>query len=280
MLLIVGGESDPNTCRIVDQAHIREVDYLFWDTDDASCLQIAWDFASPQIDVGDQQLIPDAIYMRWNVFGGDSVRNLAAYEMVQSYAFAWPEVQMLNRGSATDTNNKSFNLRLALDVGFTIPESMVMSHLIPLKTVPNPEQKIAKPLGGGAHAKDVAKLITDDEALAGGGPMFVQERMDGENLRVFSVGGRLFGFHLKTTELDYRDDPLVDVIAVEVPEDVIAPTHELVCRKKFDYCALDFRCRNGFEDPVFLEVNSFPMFVRFDDAGANSIADAILDFLT
>ena len=48
---------------------------------------------------------------------------------------------------------------------------------------------------------------------------------------------------------------------------------------RFDYCALDFRCREGFDDPIFLEINSFPMFVRFDDAGENCIVNAILDFL-
>jgi hypothetical protein len=30
---------------------------------------------------------------------------------------------------------------------------------------------------------------------------------------------------------------------------------------------------------VFLEINSFPMFVRFDDAGQNCLVDAMLDFL-
>ena len=44
VFLIVGGESDPNNQRIVDQAHIRGIDYLFWNTDDPDCLNIAWDF--------------------------------------------------------------------------------------------------------------------------------------------------------------------------------------------------------------------------------------------
>ena len=86
-------------------------------------------------------------------------------------------------------------------------------------------------------------------------------------------------FHLVTSDLDYREDATVDVVQVDVPGSLVAPIEELVRRKGFDYCALDFRCRNGFEDPVFLEVNSFPMFVRFDDAGQNCIVNSILDFL-
>ena len=96
---------------------------------------------------------------------------------------------------------------------------------------------------------------------------------------MFAVGGQLSCFHLVTSELDYREDATVDVVQVDVPGSLVAPIEELVRRKGFDYCALDFRCRNGFEDPVFLEVNSFPMFVRFDDAGQNCIVNSILDFL-
>ena len=279
MLLIVGGESDPNTRRVVDQAHIRELDYFFWDTDTEFSLQIAWDFCTPDLDLGGSCLQPDAIYMRWNVFGGASTRNLSAYEMMQGYAFAWPSIRMLNRKSATDTNNKSYNLRLAMDCGFTIPETLVMSDLSPLKNIPNAQAKVAKPLTGGIHTIDIPSLVADDAGLIESPPMYIQERIPGENLRVFSVGGELFCFHLATTELDYRNDPAVEVVAMEVPTGLVQPTRELVNSKGFDYCALDFRCRSGFDSPVFLEVNSFPMFVRFDDACENGIADAVLDFL-
>jgi len=280
VLLIVGGDSDPNTSRIVDQAHIRNVEYLFWDTDLTSSLQVAWDFESPALDLGHTRIEPTAIFARWNVFGGDPSRNLAAYETIQAYAFAWPSIRMLNRQSISDLNNKSFNLRLAREIGFTIPHSIVMSDLSPLTTLPNPDQKITKPLGGGGHARLVSDLVQDPKAIAESGPQFLQERLEGENLRLFSVNQQLSCFHLITTKLDYREDPLTDVVQVDVPDELISMTHQMVERKGFDYCALDFRCRNGLNDPVFLEINSFPMFVRFDDAGHNCIANSILDFLT
>ena len=279
MLLIVGGESDPNTQRIVDQSHIRDVEYMFWDTDNDDCLQIAWDFDKPLLDLGDTQVTPTAIYLRWNVFGGQSEKNLAAFEMIQAYAFAWPEVRLLNRKTIVDINNKSLNLRLAREFGFTIPKTLVMSNFSPLKTIPDPETKIAKPLGGGAHTQSIAdttKHIEDGGTLP---PQFIQELLPGENLRLFSVGGELSCFHLVTDQLDYREDSAVDVIQVAVPEELVAATNKLVAHKGFDYCALDFRCRSGFDDPIFLEINSFPMFVRFDDAGKNCIVNAILDFL-
>ncbi|MFT5304496.1 MAG: glutathione synthase/RimK-type ligase-like ATP-grasp enzyme [Mariniblastus sp.] len=277
-LLIVGGESDPNTQRIVDQAHLRDLDYFFWDTDHPDCLNIAWDFNQPDLDLGENRLRPSAIFMRWNVFGGNADHNLAAFETIQAYTFAWPETRILNRRTITDINNKSFNLRLAIQSGFQIPNTLVMSNLSPLVTIPNPESQVAKPLNGGAHTVSVADLAADQNRLTSQPPQFIQEKLVGENLRLFSVGGQLSCFHLVTSELDYREDANVGVVQVEVPPELVEPTQRIVSSKGFDYCALDFRCRQGFEEPVFLEVNSFPMFVRFDDAGQNCIADSILDF--
>lgn len=278
-LLIVGGESDHNTQRVVDQAHMRGFEYTFWNTDEPHAKQIAWDFDSPNLDLGELRLRPKAIYLRWNVFGGDSQANFAIHDTMQAYAGAWPEVRILNRKTLHDGNNKAFNLRLAIDVGFTIPNSIVMCDLTPLTTMPSPETQIAKPLGGGAHTKSIDGLIQDPMSLHQMPPQFIQEKLDGENLRLFSIGGDLFCFHLVTSHLDYRDDQSVEVRQVPIPESIIEPTKKLVAAKGFDYCALDFRCRDGMNEPVFLEVNSFPMFVRFDDAGQNCLVDSILRFL-
>jgi len=279
MLLIVGGDSDPNTRRMVDQAHLRGVDYFFWDTDHEDSTRIAWDFESKRLDLGAHVLHPTSVFLRYNVFAGDPTRNLAAFEMIQSYVLAWPEIKILNRESMTDANNKSKNLRLARDVGFEIPKTLVMGDLTPLATVPDPHARVIKPLSGGAHTQSVADVFRDEQVLAGLGPQFVQTKLEGENLRVFSIGSSQFCFHLQTTKLDYRDDSEVEVVQVEMPPSLVEPTEKLARRIGFHYCALDFRCEMGMNHPVFLEVNSFPMFVRFDDAGKNCLADAMLKFL-
>ncbi len=280
MLLIVGGESDPNTQRIVDQAHIRGDKYLFWDTDHDNAKQIAWDYASAKLDLGDHTIEPTAVFLRYNVFQGDAQKNLAAFDVIQSYVLAWPNIKILNRRSMTDANNKSHNLRLALNLGFEIPNTIVMGDLTPLKDHPDPTRLAMKPLNGGAHTVSVADINQDIQTLSQTGPQFVQERLDGENLRVFCIDGNATCFHLQTSKLDYREDDAVEVVEVPVPEQLIQPAAQLASEIGFDYCALDFRCRDGMNEPVFLEINSFPMFVRFDDAGKNCLANAILDFLT
>ncbi len=279
-LLIVGGDSDPNTRRVVDQAHLRGIDYVFWDTDVPDTRQVAWDLVQPVIDLGDLRLRPAAAFLRCNVFNEAAAENAyAVHDTVESFALAWSDIRILNRRTSGAVNNKSRNLMLAQQCGFAIPETTVLGESSPLVHHPAADRVIVKPLAGGDHAAVVSGLIADPERLTTMPPQFVQEKLDGENLRVFSIGGTLFAFHLKTDHIDYRTDENVTVRAIEVPPQLAAPIGDLVDRLGFDYCALDFRCRDGFDEPVFLEINSFPMFVAFDDAGENRLADAILNFL-
>lgn len=278
-LLIVGGESDPNTCRVIDQAHIRDVDYLVWDTDRGESIRVAWDLDAPRLDLDTTTVEPDAVFLRYNVFGGDPIRNAAVFETVQSFLLAWPHIGMLNRPVVTDANNKSRNLRWAREAGFEIPKTLVMADLSPLRTMPDPSEHVVKPLGGGAHTRPVASVVAEPDRLGELGPQFVQNHLRGDNLRLFSIGRQRFAFRLTTSAVDYRDDDEVGIEAIEVPGELVEPTRRLVERTEFDYCALDFRCVDGNRRPVFLEINSFPMFVRFDDAAENALADAILHFL-
>jgi glutathione synthase/RimK-type ligase-like ATP-grasp enzyme len=279
LLLIVGGESDPQTQRVVDQAHLRNVRYHFLDTDQADAERIAWDFDSARIDLHQTVLHPTAVFMRYNVFTHAPARDLAIFETILSYTLAWTELKILNRSAVSDANNKSRNLRWARDAGLAVPRTLVMADLTPLATMPDADSQIIKPLSGGEHTRAVSEVRVDTDYLAHLPPQFVQNRLRGENLRLFWIGGQPFCFHVQSTALDYRTDAHVGVARIEPPRELLAPTGQLVERIGFDYCALDFRCVAGFDRPVFLEINSFPMFVRFDDAAGNALVDAILSLL-
>ena len=278
-LLVVGGESDPNTQRVVDQAHIRDANYFYWDTDVPDADQIAWDYDHPWIDLGEHRIQPDAIFLRYNVFSSDDSVTRRAFDVVQAFALAWPAIRILNRRCLTDANPKARNLRLAKTLGMQIPSTLVMGNLNPISRMPNSDEHILKPLNGGQHTVTAADWANHDRLRSESPPMFVQEKLAGENLRVFVIGGIAFAFHLQSQALDYREDDQTQVVAIETPEAIAEPSIRLANELGFDYCALDFRCRQGFDAPVFLEINSFPMFVRFDDAGENVLADRILEVL-
>lgn len=47
------------------------------------------------------------MFARYNVFGGDAAGNLAAFETIQAYTLAWPQLMVLNRTAMTDANNRA-----------------------------------------------------------------------------------------------------------------------------------------------------------------------------
>lgn len=288
-LLIVGGESDPNTRRVADQAAMRGVDFAMVDTDTEAASNIQWSFDDPAILFGDAWFAPDSLFLRHNVFspaGGLQTQPAAnaahVHHIAREYAQAWPQIRILNRRVLGNMNSKSANLAMAKRLGFVVPESHVMTANAPTPVGFDMDQAIAKPLLGGAHTQHAADFVTaaqDPAAAASMPPQFLQHRVDGHNLRVFVVGGQTFAFHIDSDLLDYREEVANAVHNIETPPHLVEPCVAMADEIGFDYCAFDFRGTEGFDGLHFLEVNSFPMFVRFDMECENRLVDKMLSVL-
>lgn len=274
-LLVVGGESDPNTRRIADQAALRGVRFCVADTDDPKTSRIGWNFDDAALTIGDREFAPSAIFARHNVFRATSP---AIHSAIREYAAAWPRVNILNRRTLGANNSKSANLRTAAAFGFDVPATMVTDGRGPL-AVTDPHAWITKPLLGGRHTIPALGLAEAVEAGERPGMHFLQQRLDGTNVRVFVVGGQTFAFEIRTERLDYREVDDCEVVFVPTPAALVRPCIALADRLGFDYCAIDLRGRESDDDLHFLEINSFPMFVRFDTASENRVADRILSVL-
>jgi len=286
-LLIVGGEADPNTRRVADQAAIRGIDFVIADTDTPAVAQIQWDIANPIIRLGSDVLCPQAIFLRHNVFGPTGAIQTEstavasyAHTVVREFAHAWPEIRILNRRVLGQTNSKSANLALARRLGFCVPHTLVTTSQTQLPEEVDQATLIAKPLLGGAHTQTAADFVAADAASAQPlPPQFVQHRLDGHNVRVFVIGGETFAFHIDSDLLDYRDERSNVVHAIATPPGLEQPCIEMADAIGFDYCAFDFRGTQAFDEMHFLEVNSFPMFVRFDMECENRLVDKMLSVL-
>lgn len=278
-LLIVGGESDPNTRRVADQAAIRGVDFAIADTDLAESEAIHWSFDDPSILIGGQRFEPQSLFLRHNVFQNQPSAGAGyIHHVMREYALAWPEIRILNRRVLGHMNSKSSNLARARRMGFAVPASQVMTATASLPDRFDIDASIAKPLLGGAHTQHAAAFIAGRGANPGP-PQFLQQRLDGHNVRVFVVGGHTFAFHIDSEELDYRDETSNVVHTIDTPAEVADRCIAMAEEIGFDYCAFDFRGVDGFEELYFLEVNSFPMFVRFDMECQNRLVDRMLSVL-
>jgi len=289
-LLIVGGESDPNTRRVADQAAIRGVDFVMVDTDTAAADAIHWSFENSELSLGRQRLVPESLFLRHNVFspsGGLQTQpppgSGHAHHMLREYAQAWAEVRILNRKVLGNMNSKSANLAMAKRFGFEVPASQVITAGASPTLDFDPHTAIAKPLLGGAHTQHAADFLRATEERTGTRvvlpPQFLQHRLDGHNIRVFVVGGETFAFHIDSDLLDYRQESGNVVHSMETPRHLEGPCVSMADEIGFDYCAFDFRGVEAFEELHFLEVNSFPMFVRFDMECENRLVDKMLSVL-
>jgi glutathione synthase/RimK-type ligase-like ATP-grasp enzyme len=274
-LLIVGGESDPNTRRVADQAAIRGIDSFVADTDIAASREISWSFDEPVVSIGGFDMEPSAIFMRQNVF---RPTPQTTYMGLREYAAAWPQVRILNRQTMGAQNSKSGNLRLAGEFGFAVPKSFIVDGVAALP-VPNTQDWVTKPLLGGHHTIPADELEAAVRSGERTGLHFIQHRLDGANIRVFVIGGKTFTFEITTDLLDYRENNDCGVLFIETPEVLERPCIEMAAHIGFSYCAFDFRGVKSDDDLQFLEVNSFPMFARFDSESENRLVDQILTVL-
>ena len=282
-LLIVGGESDPNTRRVADQAAIRGVDFAIVDTDTGAAEQIQWSFSEPSLLIGSQRFVPESLFLRHNVFSPDggpapppSGNSTSTHHIMREYAQAWPNIRILNRRVLGHANSKSANLALATQFGFDVPDSVVVTASAPVPVGFDTEHAIAKPLFGGAHAQHADEFLTAARQTPSLAPQFLQRRLNGHNVRVFVVGGKTLAFHIDSDRLDYREERANVVHHIATPADLEERCIAMADNIGFDYCAFDFRGTDNFEGMHFLEVNSFPMFVRFDMECQNQLVDQML----
>lgn len=126
----------------------------------------------------------------------------------------------------------------------------------------------------------------EDEAQAraalAAGPRLVQERVRGENVRAFVVGGRLVGaaeiVPASGAEVDSRRDT-GRVGRVVLSEQ--ARAHALAAAKRFGlaFAAVDLMRAAGGRH-VVLECNSAPFFVEFERHTGIDVSSALADLLT
>lgn len=117
------------------------------------------------------------------------------------------------------------------------------------------------------------------EALAAG-PLMVQERVVGADVRVFVVGGRV----VAAAEIDARDP--VDsrrgttrVRGIDVPAEAARIAREAAALWEMPFCAVDFLREEGTGRWVLLECNSSPFFVAFERRAGRDVAGPLADLL-
>lgn len=282
-LLIAGGPRDPNLSRLAAIARSQGAQ-VRWIQSGPECPRLSVDPVSRDLWIEKKKWAVKAAFLRHDVFCADRPsshsQSLSWFTTVSGWIALRPDVAVLNRGSLQQGMNKLTVLGIAADAGLDIPETAVSNDAETFQQFLSRGQAIAKPINGGGLCRQLDTALAETRTRGGrtAEPAIVQARIAGPDVRVYGVGDRLLAFELRSKSLDYRERQDAEITATSVPRSISAPLLDLMKRLNLDWCAADFKVPES-GDPVFLEVNTNPMFVAFDAVSDGALCGAILDRL-
>ena len=240
---LFGKKEDPNIAALVPlfDIFIDQESHLHWDLD------------ADKLFVNGVSVTFTKYFGRSNVFGKVTDQMAANYFLMRNYLLAHKNIKRLNQGYERETPTKAANLLLAKKLGLQIPKTVIGTDI-------DEEEAIVKPLTGGFHVEQRSKALFT---------AILQKRIRCTNRRLFVVGDEMFSFEIQTTKLDYRKDPDLRIAIAEFDEETIKHSKNLADEMGLSYAALDF------VENYFLEINSMPMFVAFDQITSGKLAKAI-----
>lgn len=289
MILIAGGEADPNVEAIVRRAEARGLELCQARTGATFNPALDWDLQADVLTLDGRPISPRAVFLRGDVFQSmadprpeTAFRSRAWHTTLHGWALAHEGVRILNRGYRGQTN-KPYMLSLAARCGLPIPATRITNALDALEREGGAEERIAKPVPGGGYCQPLSEILSTVERRDGlaAAPAIVQERLVAPEVRIFGIGGRFIPFHVRSDALDYRTSP--DTIvepAAPVHPTLLDALRRLMEALAMDFAAADFKTSPATGRLIFLEINSSPMFAAFDRAADGAVTDAILDRLT
>lgn len=287
MLLIAGGLPDPNLQALAQAAEALGQPWVDLRVPAAVSPPFHWDLEAETLpDVrapmpwGDGPL-PAAAFIRQDVFAAmddprPEVAQRAAgwFAAVQGWLLAHPQVRVFNHDIASMAFHKPAALGRARTAGLRTPPTWVSNDMGRLR--PRMESAvIAKPVAGGGLCQMLGEALREVDAPFSAMPALVQPQLVAPELRVFVVGPHTFAFEVRSPSLDYRALQDAHLIQVEPPPET-EPLRRLMADFRMDFGAADFKTDPGTRDLVFLELNTSPMFARFNQTSGGALCEAMV----
>jgi len=111
-------------------------------------------------------------------------------------------------------------------------------------------------------------------------PTLFQERIDGPDVRVHTVGDEVFAEAIESRNLDYRKVRGNRYTAISPPDDVVRGCRALVVGLGVPFLGVDFKVARRTNDWFFLEANAAPCYQGYDRRADRAISRSIAKFLS
>ena len=289
LLLIVGGDADPNIAALIAAADRSGVLYQKLLVGKSSHPSFVWDLTTEQLWLDDQPVECSAAFVRHDVFTAlrdgqhsSAYRALAWHTALTGWLAAHPEVCIFNRRNLNQVTNKPLVLKLAQESGLAIPQTLITNARERLEDV----EKVVKPINGGGYCEPLEEVLErtpfkDGRAAA---PAIIQQRLVQPEVRIYAVADRYFAFNVISSELDYRATQNCRVEFAGDAEsshaDLTVGFGKLLAKLGLDFAAADFKTSPELGQLLFLEVNTGPMFAAFNHASNGLLCEAMIAQLT
>jgi len=257
MLFLAGGTLDPNINTLEKTCLDLGVEYerANWETS-----KFYWDIGNNIIKINDFDFSCSSVFSRWDVFGEDMEESAVFHDTIMQAATTYGK-KILNKNYNRQVT-KVFNLVLAKNCGFTLPDTYIVGNLVLKKD----GEFITKPVRGGSYAKEYNKEVNLS---------FVQQKLESPDLRIYRIGSDFISFNLFSDHLDYRTDNEVKIKEVKI-RDFDDRLKTLSNFLGLNYCCIDLKKDKTTDEYLFLEINSSPMFSEFDKIAEGKLSKAII----
>jgi glutathione synthase/RimK-type ligase-like ATP-grasp enzyme len=169
--------------------------------------------------------------------------------------------------------------------GLPIPKTLVTNWPDAVRILEEETPRlIVKPVAGGAETLAVDDAVKARLAAIAEAPVIVQERVDGPDVRVTVVGGRVVSSVVIASDtLDYRGgasyrsgDAKYEAHALSADGERIAIAAASTCRHVLSGVDLKLRSDGSY---ALLEANSAPVYLDIELKTGVAITDAVIDWL-
>jgi glutathione synthase/RimK-type ligase-like ATP-grasp enzyme len=287
-LLLAGGEDDPNLDALANAAVKTGIELLKLQTPSGESPAFCWDPAAGAPRLSGRELKPSAAFIRYDVFAGMkdprpavNSRALAWYQAFMGWLLSEPDIRIFNRDISQVAANKPASLVYAREAGLSIPATLITNEVGSFSAT-KLDSLVAKPVAGGDYCYSLGDALNKAELRGGlaATPAIVQKRLVPPEIRIYVIGQFAFAFEVRSNSLDYRVNQDAELFMLpEVPKEVDM-LRKLMARLGTDFGAADFKTDPDTGQLLFLELNSSPMFARFDQASEGQLCAAIIHELT
>lgn len=286
-LLVAGGELDPNLTLLIEAARqmgVEVEDARFGPTYTPA---FSWCLERGEARLGGTMLEPRAAFQRFDVFNAladprpeTSARALSWYATLEAWLNGATKVRTLNRDASARATAKPLQLLLARELGLAIPRTTITNRMPDIRDCAA-RQFVAKPVSGGDFCYALGEVLPQieprDDCTAA--PAIIQNRLGAPEIRIYVIGKHTFAFVVHSASLDYRRRQDAELEYLPEPPPEAARLRMMLERLDMDFGAADFKTDQMTGELVFLELNSSPMFARFDQVAGGRLCRAMVQHL-